>query len=216
MALNAARVAAATARSPPPGALARSICSRQILIQLKLGAATGLTAGGSAGVVVRAALTRLIFAFAAATAPCVAAAAAAVLSGAGQRDRLVCDSLLLQLLLFQILPVPAEPPVSSHTNVNTLTDGIASHRIASHLAKVRRLMPSAAAAERKLSARQSNAALSNALIAIVHKDFVADANVCDDHHADEESALRAVTLKHELALVFTRRHFGLWLQRRAT
>jgi hypothetical protein len=25
-----------------------------------------------------------------------------------------------------------------------------------------------------------------------------------------------VTLKHELALVFTRRHFGLWLQRRAT
>ena len=208
MALNAARVAAATARSPPPGALARSICSRQILIQLKLGAATGLTAGGSAGVVVRAALTRLIFAFAAATAPCVAAAAAAVLSGAGQRDRLVCDSLLLQLLLFQILPVPAEPPVSSHTNVNTRTDGIVSHRRAP-------VGPSAAAASAG-HCEAWNAALSNALIAIVHKDFVADANVCDDHHADEESALRAVTLKHELALVFTRRHFGLWLQRRAT
>ena len=127
MALNAARVAAATARSPPPGALARSICSRQIVIQLTLGAATGLTAGGSAGVVVRAALTRLIFAFAAAAAPSVAAAAAAVLSGEGPRDRLFCDSLLLQLLLFQILPVPAEPPVGSHTNVQTERAGL--HRI---------------------------------------------------------------------------------------
>ena len=59
-----------------------------------------------------------------------------------------------------------------------------------------------------------NAALSNALIAIVHKDFVADANVCDDHHADEESALRAVTLTHQPALVFTLRHFDLWLRQR--